>query len=202
MGSLSEKLEFFNEVILKDATSERDRVMHQLEEETRARLSSERKKFQEEADAFLKKDTALTENEKNRIISKAILESRQLLIKKREEIMDAVFSDVKALLKTFVESQEYSSFIEAQIKASCSLAGEGELTVLVSKGDMQRFSFLIDRLKENLPSGILFEETGDEIIGGCQVINKSTNIIVNNTLMERLKCEMDSFLEKRNLKLD
>jgi len=143
LSSIQEKLEFFNEVILKDAASERDRILEQIRTEMEERIAREKKKFQEQADEFLKKEVSSAENEKNNIISKAIVESRQLLMKKREEIIESVFDDAKKLLSQFVDKEEYFPYLCRQIRHSCHLAGEGELVVYVSKKDMERFSHML-----------------------------------------------------------
>lgn len=202
LSSIQEKLEFFNEVILKDAASERDRILEQIRTEMEERIAREKKKFQEQADEFLKKEVSSAENEKNNIISKAIVESRQLLMKKREEIIESVFDDAKKLLSQFVDKEEYFPYLCRQIRHSCHLAGEGELVVYVSKKDMERFSHMFEGIKKDLPPGTTFEETDNSIIGGCRVLNKALDIMVNNTLLEKLEANRYNFFEICDLKID
>lgn len=202
MSSIQDKLRHFNEVILKDAASERDRILEQLKSHTEERITLEKRKFQEQAVQFLKKESALAENEKNNIISRAIIESRQLLVKTREDIIKTVIEDAKIMLDEFVHKVEYSTYLFLQIVHSCSLAGEGMLTVYLSKKDMERFLYLLENIKKELPPDTTFEQTDDEIIGGCRVFNKTLGIIIDNTLIGKLESNRDSILEICNLQID
>lgn len=202
MSSISEKLELFNEVILKDAASERDRILSRLQADMEKRIEQEKRKFQEESDAFLKKELSYSENEKNNIISNAIIESKQLLIKAREEIMETVLSDVRELLYRFVDGEEYPFYLADHIKCTCQLAGDGELTVFLSKKDMERFKQMLEDIDLGSSSRITFECTEEDIIGGCLVFSRSKDIVVNETLLEKLKVVMDSFFENCDLKIN
>lgn len=202
MSSIHEKLKHFTEVILKDAALERNRILEQIRTETEERVNLEKRKFKEAADGFFKKEVASAESEKNNIISNAIIQSRQLLMKAREEIIETVFADVKKKLVEFVIGEEYFPYLSRQIKHSCDLAGEGELSVYVSKKDMERFSSLFEDIKKELPSCTVFREIDEDIIGGCRVLNNTRNIIVDNTLLGKLESNRENFLEVCDLRID
>lgn len=202
MSTIQEKLEHFNEVILKDATSERDRILQNMKAEAEKRIDLEKRKFQEQADRFLKKEISLAENEKNNIISRAILEGRQLLMNTREGIINSVFSEVRQILEEFAGSNEYLSYLSASIRKSCIQAGSGELTVYISKRDMEKLSGKLENIKIELPPSTEFQEINDEVIGGCQVLNKTKNILINNTLIEKLEANREKFFEVCGLKID
>ncbi|HHW47855.1 MAG TPA: hypothetical protein GXX14_04445 [Clostridiaceae bacterium] len=195
MRSIMDKLRYFNEVMLKDATAERDRILHQVKALSEERIAREKSKFQEEAELFLRKETTLAEIEKNSIISRAIIESKQLLAKTRNEIIETIYNDVENRLIEFVQKEEYIGYLSRQIIDSCSLAGEGKLIVYLCKRDMERLKGLLEDIKPNLPQDVAFEQTGNEIIGGCKILNQTAGIIVDNTFIKRLESSRDSILE-------
>lgn len=123
-------------------------------------------------------------------------------MKAREEIIETVFADVKKKLVEFVIGEEYFPYLSRQIKHSCDLAGEGELSVYVSKKDMERFSSLFEDIKKELPSCTVFREIDEDIIGGCRVLNNTRNIIVDNTLLGKLESNRENFLEVCDLRID
>jgi len=195
LRSIKDKLRFFNEVILKDATAERDRILRQIKALSEERISQEKSKFQEQAEQLLRKETSLAENEKNNIISRAVIESKQLLAKTRNEIIETIYNEVKGKLVEFVQKEEYLNYLHEQIIDSCSRAGEGNLIVYLCERDMQRLKDKLENIKHNLSRDITFEQAGDEIIGGCRVLNQTAGIIVDNTFIRRLESNRDSILE-------
>jgi len=202
LRTVQEKLEFFNEVILKDAIAERDKILDRLKAQEESSLNREEKKFREEADEMLKKEAADAENLKNSMIAKAVIDRRFQLIKARDEIFETVLNDVKAALREFVAGENYFPYLSRQIKKSCNMAGEGEIEVYISSDDMARFSSALENLRGELPPNTVFRETNDDIIGGCRAVNRTKGMVVNNTLSEKLRESMDDFYEICDLKID
>lgn len=201
MSSPEEKLAHFNEVILNDATSERDRILLQTKSEIDSLIERKKNEFQQQADEILKKEKALAEKEKNIAISKAIIESKQLLIKAREDMVNAVFNDVRKLLEDFVRKDDYYAFLSEEIKKSSRLAGKGEMVIYLKEDDLRRFSKELEALKEELPEGIYYEGVKDDIIGGCRVLNRTERLIIDNTLLKKLEVRMDMFIRTFGLKI-
>lgn len=202
MGSVQDKLRHFNDVILKDAALERDSILKDVRTYTEEQILREEKKIKEQADKFLKKEITQAENEKNSIISRAFIQSRQMLVKTREEIIDAVFCEAKERLRNFVKGENYLDFLKKVIVNSCYLAGSEKLIVYLSKDDMEKLPSLLAGIEKELPQDTIFEQTDEDIIGGCKVVNISLGIIVNNTLMQKLEVNRDSILEICNLEIE
>lgn len=202
MSTIDEKLKHFNELILKDAASERDALLQQIRAEMEENLNKKRLEFREQADKMLKQEISEAEREKNNIISKAALEGRQLLMKTREDIVNAVLDETRNKLREFVAGNGYYDFLAEQIKKSCEQAGDGELVIYLASSDLSRFSSQLEDLKKELPASPAFYGIDEDIIGGCRVFNRSKNIIVDNTLSERLNLCADKFFEVCKLRID
>jgi V/A-type H+-transporting ATPase subunit E len=200
--SLEEKLEYFKEIILKDATSERDKKLASIKTQIEERLCAEKAKCEQQADDYLKREMASAKSLKNGMLSRAIMESRQLLMRAREEIMEEVYKDVKEKLLAFIHSEEYLPYLLDMVRYSCKTAGEGELTVYINKSDMELLSPVFEGLKNDLPLGTTFEAASDDILGGCLVINRTKDIMVNNTLAQKLEASKDHFFEASNLRIE
>jgi V/A-type H+-transporting ATPase subunit E len=200
--SLEEKLEHFKDTILKDAASERNKILTDMKVDVEKRLHAEKTKFERQAEEFLRKELASAENIKNSIISRAIMESKQLLMQTREEIIEAIYTDAKEKLLAFINSEQYLPYLLDLIKYSCKTAGEGQLAVYVSEKDMELLSPLLEDVKRNLPAGTTFEVAGDDILGGCRVLNYTQDIMVNNALLQKLEASKDSFFETCNLTIE
>lgn len=195
MSSIEEKLKHFNDLILKDAIAERDKILEQIKREMNNTLNKKRAEIQKEADEFLRKEIAVLEREKNNRIYRATVEGKQLLMKAREDILRILLEEVKAKLIEFIKSEDYYAYLIRQIKESCAQAGSGRLTVYISKTDAERFSPRLDEIKNQLPAGATIVEIDEEIMGGCRVFNEDESIIVDNTLAKRLELVKDNVFE-------
>gem|GEM_PF-369198 len=202
MSSIDEKIQDFNELILKEAVSERNKIIEQIRNEMETLKAQKSKKFREQADEVLRKETAAAEREKNNIISRAVIEGKQLLMRTRENIIKMVFDDTRKQLSEFVSGDEYLPYLIRTIKESCSQAGEGRLTVQISSADYQRFHPTLEGLRQELSGVIDFEAINDDIIGGCTVINRKENILIDNTISKKLELSGDGFFETCELRID
>ncbi len=202
MSSIDEKLQNFNDLILKEAAAQRDRILRQIREENEALIESKRKDFEEQAAEMLRRELYNIEREKNNIISKALVESRQLLMKTREGIINSVFDYLKEELETFTQSDAYAQYLKEDIRNSCRLAGEGKLVVYLSGADTDRYSSLLNELLKEFPRIEMFEPAAEDVIGGCRVVNRSSNILVDNTFAKKLELNRDSFFEISGLRID
>ncbi|TYQ17691.1 UNVERIFIED_CONTAM: vacuolar-type H+-ATPase subunit E/Vma4 [Acetivibrio alkalicellulosi] len=198
MSTINEKLEYFSKIALEEATKKRDEILQKMKEDKETLMRQKREEFHMESQEQLSKILKAIENEKNDIIAKSFSEGRQLLAKTREQIKKIVFDEVDLKINEFINSSDYIDYLINSITNSCKLAGEGELIVYLCKKDID----LITNNKDKLPSKILFEEASDEIIGGCRVLNKTKNTIIDNTISKKLKQSMDSFFEISCLRID
>lgn len=201
MKDLEEKLVHFNTVILNDAASERDKILTDTKNEIERMIEFKKKEFIRKADEILKKETAQAEKEKNIVISKAVIESKQLIIDAREEIINSLFSEVRKMLEDFVHKDEYRDFLLDEIRKSVSAAGKGQLIVYLGENDMKRFSRELENLKKDFPGEIHFEATAEDIIGGCRVLNVSDEFIVDNTLQKKLDVKREEFIMTFTVKI-
>ena len=198
LATINEKLEYFNKVALEEAAKKRDEIVQQMKEEKDTLINQKREEFQVQAQEFFKKELQLIEKEKNAIISKAFLDARELVSKTRDEIKKKVFDEIREKINKFIKSKDYEEYLLNLITKSCSLVGEGELTVSLRKIDID----LISKETSKLLPKISLEVAEDEIIGGCKVFNKTNNTFIDNTISKKLKKSMDDFFETSCLRID
>jgi len=195
MSTLEEKLEHFNEVILKDAAWERDKILKLARDEVDKMIEEKKQGFHMKADETLKKEITQADKEKNITISEAFTEGRRLLMETRDNIIDSVINYVKQLLEQFVMQDSYLDYLKEEIKKSWMQAGEGERVLYLNRRDIDRFSKNLEDLRKELLSDIQIIEANTDIIGGCKVLNKSKGIVIDNTFLKKLEMNRDIFLE-------
>ncbi|HHW31405.1 MAG TPA: hypothetical protein GXX20_06995 [Clostridiaceae bacterium] len=199
MNTFEKKLRHFNKVILRDANSIRDEILKRTSEDIEKQKERRRNEMQALAEETLKKEISKAEKEKNYAISKAIIESRQKLMKTRDEVIEQVFEQVMVKLYDFIQGDDYYTFLAGLIRESCTIAGQGELLVYITSRDMEKYKDRIDELSKSMPYTPVFHEAEEDIIGGCRVINKTLNIVVDNTIIRKLNESREKFFESSGL---
>ena len=191
-----EKLEHFNEVILKEAARERDEILKDAKNEIDGIIETKKQEFQKRADEMFNKAMLQANKEKNIAISKAYVESRKILMEKRENIINSIINDVKKQLEQFAAKEDlYYDYLKEVVRKSCIQAGEGELILYLNRRDNINYSKIINKAEKELLSNVQIVESDVDFIGGCKVLNKSAGIIIDNTWLRKLEIKKDEFLE-------
>lgn len=200
MKGIHDKLEHFNQIILKEAASIRDGILKQMKEEKDTIISKKTAILEEQADEMLKTELQKIDKERNDIISKAFIESRQLLRKTREKISEAVLADLHIRIRDFLSSAEYPAYLEHSITEACSRAGQGNIVVFVSSTDMERYSSLLDNIQKQL--SISIEQADEDIMGGCKALNRDANLFIDNSIASRIDESKESFFQTSCLRIE
>ena len=95
MPELSEKLDRFTALLLSQAAAENERTMQELKEKHDAALSSAEDQILLEAYTYIHGEVSRIRSEQGRKVSRHLLESKQALYRRREEIAGEVFSLVR-----------------------------------------------------------------------------------------------------------
>jgi len=123
------------------------------------------------------------------------------MVKKRNEIVGSVYNDTKKLLEDFVKKDEYLPYFLKSINNALSMAGGDDAVVYLTAADMQRFARQLEQLRKEFPFQITFEQTSDDIIGGCKVYSKNTDVVADETLAGKLESNKERILEICDLKI-
>jgi vacuolar-type H+-ATPase subunit E/Vma4 len=137
------------------------------------------------------------------MVSRALIEGKKAFLSEREKILAQVFSDIMNKINDFIaNAEEYRPFLINTVKEGISKVGEGEITVLINKTDINYEKDIVDEVKNQLNIGVNVAVESAEIIGGCKVWNKSKNTIADFSIKGRIEKEKGEFLKFSGLILD
>ncbi len=198
MEKINEKLEKFAEMAIRDASEKAAVVINEaknnnqkiLEEKELAALKDAYRRIQ---DALLK-----IEKESNALYSAKLFEAKELLYKKRMEIMDSVFNRVAERLENYLKTPEYPKKLKNLIKEGLNEVGDGDVHVYVDSRDK---AYANEVLNEN-KGGFVIEESIEPLSGGCLVMNKTNGLLADFSFSSRLKHQRQIFLEDSGMKIE
>lgn len=181
------KLEQFSNIVLREASEEKQRVLA----EVKTKINEANKKTKEDiikkAEHNLKLEIEKTIREKNETVSKKAIESRRIVIEKRKELLDKIYSSVTERLVEFTECSEYSNWIVEKIEKAKLDLNDRNVIVYISESDKKLLNTISEKTKVKLKL--------DESIklGGCKIVSETQNMLVDNTLKNMLDEAFNNF---------
>lgn len=193
-----EKLGKFSEMVMQDAYRKKNERIRQAEQEKKDLIASEEIKYLQKAYEKIQEAIRRFDKEHNEEISKAIVESKEAMFNRRDEIIRSVFANVEKRLQEFVKGKEYPAWIEKTLSSALQEAGDGRIAVTVSEEDLELFK----QIRTRLGAGFELSESDEDIIGGFLITNMDKGLIWDYTFLNRLNQERAAFLERTALNIE
>lgn len=198
MDRTTEKLGKFSGMVMQESSRKKNEHIHQAEQDKKDFIASSEIQYLKNAYEKIQDAVRRLDKEYNEEVSKAIVESKQALFNRRDEIIDSVFSGARKRLLNFVRTDEYKSLMENLIKLALEAAGSGDIRVIVEAEDLALF----EEIKKKLNVDIKVMENDEAMIGGFLIVNKNRGFIWDYSFSSRLAKERTTFLEKYELSID
>jgi len=141
----------------------------------------------------------LVDTEEKKISSAAEMEARRMLLKKKEELVSRLFTDVEHKLEEMRNSDLYINIVSKSIESGFKTIGES-LIVEFGEKDKNLFtnkviSSIKSKVSESLGTNVelKFQSAGDSISSGVMVKSKDGRIVIDHSfsnLMKRLEEEL------------
>lgn len=198
MEKTMEKLVKFSDMVMQDAYRKKKEQISLAEEEKQGMIASSEIRYLQQAYEKIQDAVRKLDREYNEEISKAIVESKESLFHRREEIISEVFSNVRKRLEEFIKSREYREFMEKEMESALREAGKGKTVVTVNENDVDLFREIRSRLMADFE----IQESDEDIIGGFLIMNADRGLLWDHTYLSRFNAERASFLERVPLSIE
>jgi vacuolar-type H+-ATPase subunit E/Vma4 len=163
-----EKLGKFSEMVMQDAYRKKKERVRQAEKEKQEIIASSEIQYLQKAYEKIQDAVRRFEKQYNEEISKAVVESKEAMFNRRDEIIGSVFANVKKRLEEFVREKDYPVWIEKALGSALREAGEGKISVTVDEEDLELFKEIRTRLGADFD----ISESDEPVIGGFLVIEQ------------------------------
>lgn len=191
---MSDKLQNFSQKVLGQAKRQYNDIINQANIEADEMIRDHENKCLEEAYKNIQKKVSEIRARESERVASVKRELQESLLKTREGMMNEVFGGVMDKIGAFLRSEDYRAFLFSSIKDAIGELGEGEKEIFIDRTDEK---YLDDIKAEFKDCSISFLE--EEALGGCVVLNKSSGILKNNTIAERLKLARREFVKNSGL---
>lgn len=196
---LEEKLRNFSALVMADARKKSDKLTTEAEEKSKEILNENEDKFLTDAYSEIQKSVLKYSKSDNERVLHTEVDAKKQILKKREEIINRVFSNAAQKIKEFMNTPEYEQWLLNITKKAFAELGEGSKTVFVIADDL-KFS---DKIKElSADKTEVLEANSDGFIGGIRAFNNERHLSVDYSFNELLEAQKDEFLQKAGLSIN
>lgn len=184
--TIEEKLQHFYDSSIEEAYQEASQMIEEHKKNLDAMLSEHKRSRRQSAEAEVKAEAENARREVNKALSAQQLMIKRNWTKKQNELKDKLFAEVQNLLKDFVKTPEYDSYLCRKIKDAQDFAGEDELHIYLTPSDSSRLESISQK------TGASLRLADEEFIGGIRAIIPGKNILIDNSFREAfLACKKE-----------
>lgn len=182
------------EEIEKESQREVSKILEEVKAMENDALTSMQSEAKKDADLRLKQELDEMQSQASSEISESHSERTKKLIEKRDEYVKDIFAKAKEQLVAFASSEDYKNFMIAKAKEASKEALEDSV-LYVRKEDLG----LAEDLKKAYGHKIDVEESKEVVIGGFIIENKTSALVLNETLEFALENQKDWFNKNSGL---
>lgn len=197
MDNLTEKLNTFTSLVLKDAEQKRDKLLENVQKEYSERLDAKENELLQGAYENIQQNIQSARKGANERVLHAELDSKKRVILRREEIIDEVMKEARKRLVEFAESDKYEAWLLDKIEKALFEVGKGSKTIYISSDDLK----LKEKIEQIPDMARLTVEASPErdFIGGAKVFNTDRKVAVDYSFKEMISEQKQVFLQSSGL---
>lgn len=197
MAEAKGKTESFLKAIDKYASEQQRKIEDEINLYKQKELEKAETEILSEVHSFIQDKIAEMKGSISKEISIKEMECKKKLLRRRQEIVDEVFSNCKNKLLLFTRSEKYKLFIDKSLKEISKILNKGKTIIYLKKDDLK----LKEGINTNFFSECEIREKKDITIGGIYALNESLGIVIDDTLDSKLDEQHEWFAENCGLTL-
>lgn len=197
MLNQNEKLERFSAQINRTAEKSVQKIQKQTEKISNTQLEQFRAEAQEELDERMAYAEGRLQRDANAAVARQAAARKQQAAEHREQIVDDVFSQAKAKIRSFCETQDYLPLLRAGIEALLQSLGQSGAKVFVRAADVDAATAIVQSVD---PSAEV-QADSENTLGLARVESADGSVCLSDTFESRLAAARAQFLKDCNLSI-
>lgn len=192
-----DKTNNFLESIKKQSEEERAEMRREAEEYRKAETDKAREKGKADAEHYV---TRMMSEKKSEITSEYAvkhLEAEGEIFRKRDAMVNDIFSRAKDVLLRFTQSDKYEEKLISSAKEIAEMFGDNDCVIYLKEEDFK----YADNIKSVFKSNAEIQTDVKILIGGLRGYCESMRIVADNTLDSKLETQKEWFIENAKLRV-
>ncbi|MGL5434705.1 MAG: V-type ATP synthase subunit E [Lachnospiraceae bacterium] len=183
-----EKLQHFQNACMDDAKGRSSRMLDEYRAALEQTFTEHQDDARRRADMQIQLESNKIEREINKTLAIEQLKIKSELGRKKEELKEKLFVELKDMLARFLETPEYSTLLRQQVQHAAEFAGDDEVTIYLDPVDEDK-SRKLSLLNSN--AHITISEYSFN--GGTRAVIPSRHILIDNSFQSKLAETQEDF---------
>lgn len=192
MITVEDKLNIFYKMVLEREKESSEKILDEIEEKNKIALDEHKNKVSLKRDEMIGKKKKSGEIMKEQKISQAIVETRQKIFRKKEELLEDLLLSIKEKSKVFVCSKEYENYLLRELESILNEVEGKNIVLYLKLEDNKKYGDSITNLANKLNIKITFKEANENIIGGFLIFDEDKTYLIDETF--KIKIEENKYL--------
>ncbi|SHH78927.1 V-type ATP synthase subunit E [Sporanaerobacter acetigenes] len=192
MITVEDKLNIFYKMVLEREKESFEKILDEIEEKNKIALDEHKNKVSLKRDEMIEKKKKSGKIMKEQKISQAIVETRQKIFRKKEELLEDLLLSIKEKSKVFVCSKEYENYLLRELESILNEVEGKNIVLYLKLEDNKKYGDSIINLANKLNIKITFKEANENIVGGFLIFDEDKTYLIDETF--KIKIEENKYL--------
>lgn len=192
MITVEDKLNIFYKMVLEREKESFEKILNEIEEKNKIALDEHKNKVSLKRDEMIEKKKKSGKIMKEQKISQAIVETRQKIFRKKEELLEDLLLSIKEKSKVFVCSKEYENYLLRELESILNEVEGKNIVLYLKLEDNKKYGDSIINLANKLNIKITFKEANENIVGGFLIFDEDKTYLIDETF--KIKIEENKYL--------
>ncbi len=173
---------------MEEVRKEAEAIILEAQKEAKGILRTYQEEAARQHTAILNEEEINAETERKKIESLTEVETRNRLLQKKEQLVNAAFDRALEQLTAFTQTEEYYAYLLKLIEDTAKKLDSKNLILHLNAADKKRIVREdFDKLSQKLGVRISIAETPEACIGGCKLETPDKRTLFDNTFENRLQ---------------
>lgn len=189
---MNEKIEYFSQTVKLNTDNLIKKIETDMINYRENYLSEQISLLENEINEYYNKNISETDNDIKIKLSKIKIDTKHEYLRIRDDLQNKLFNELQSKLIQFVNSSDYINFLYRSCDRCIGMFGKSShVKILISAADNNKTQLLSDYIGDRIDS--TFEISEKIKFGGLYYHNTEKNIVLNETIDERLQFEKSIF---------
>ena len=182
MVTVEDKIRTFSKYVYEKEVKISNQMIKEIEDKNKELLESKQQEIASKCTLLEEKMTKKTEEESQKILSKAKMNAKNRVLHVKRELMDTFIQEIISTLIDFKEEEGYRLYLKRIMDESSDLLSTGEIRLFLTERDIKQYGNEIE-LKHNQ---VEILQMSDENIGGMIIEFVSTSERIDFTIKRKV----------------
>lgn len=191
MITMEGKLDVFTKLVLEKVQREYEEKKREIEKGNNEAIQKHKLDIEEKSNKIISNMINKGEIQKNRLVSKAKVEKKRVLLSKKEELLGRIIDNIRLKAVQFTYEDNYRAYMEESLAIVLeNLKNKKAIILFIRDNDRPKFNKMINNLikEKNFDTKkVEFESLKDDAIGGVIGVDKEKTIKVDCSIKTKIE---------------